>query len=246
MIFPQNPFIDGQARPPREDRHLQLIDPANGEAFAETGAAGPAEIEDAVAGAQRAFESGWRDLAPGKRAEILFAVAAVAPVRRHDKAEQQSSQRRRDGIRRPQTGGNGIVRGLYRIVAGGHTQQGGDQGIGCRCRLAAGDRHGGRLRDDVHGWKGERCQTDVRWARGGSRYLLQRANNRPNLNLQAVQARGSKPNVSVWMLPTPKSSRPVVVKVAVVSRSVRGESHRVVTDGIVVGGHQQTGTYCPP
>jgi acyl-CoA reductase-like NAD-dependent aldehyde dehydrogenase len=74
--FPQNPFIDGKARTPCDGGRLQLIDPANGEPFAEVGAAGPSEIEDAVAGAQRAFEGGWRDLPPGKRAEILFAVAA--------------------------------------------------------------------------------------------------------------------------------------------------------------------------
>ena len=55
---------------------MPLIDPANGEAFAEVGAAGSGEVEDAVVSAHRAFESGWRDLAPGKRAEILFAVAA--------------------------------------------------------------------------------------------------------------------------------------------------------------------------
>ena len=76
MIFPQNPFIDGKSCPPRNGERLQLIDPANGEPFAEVGAAGPGEIEAAVAGAQRAFESGWRDMAPGKRAEILFAIAA--------------------------------------------------------------------------------------------------------------------------------------------------------------------------
>jgi betaine-aldehyde dehydrogenase len=76
VSFPQNPFIDGKSCPPREGPRLQLIDPANEETLTEVGAAGPDEIEAAVAGAQRAFESGWRDLAPGKRAEILFAVAA--------------------------------------------------------------------------------------------------------------------------------------------------------------------------
>ena len=75
-MFPENPFIDGKSCPPREGRRMQLIDPANGEPLTEVGAAGPGEIEVAVAGAQRAFESGWRDLAPGKRADILFAVAA--------------------------------------------------------------------------------------------------------------------------------------------------------------------------
>lgn len=55
---------------------MPLIDPADEVPFAEVGAAGTAETEEAIAGAQRAYESGWRDLAPGKRAEILFAVAA--------------------------------------------------------------------------------------------------------------------------------------------------------------------------
>jgi acyl-CoA reductase-like NAD-dependent aldehyde dehydrogenase len=75
VIFPRHPFVDGQTRAPRDDGRMQLIDPASGEPFAEVGAAGLAEIEDAVAGAQRAYEQGWRDLAPGKRAEILFAIA---------------------------------------------------------------------------------------------------------------------------------------------------------------------------
>ena len=76
MTFPQHPFVNGKSCVPREGGRMPLIDPANEAPFAEVGAAGPGEIEDAIAGAQRAYESGWRDLAPGKRAEILFAVAA--------------------------------------------------------------------------------------------------------------------------------------------------------------------------
>ena len=75
MNFPQNPFIDGESCTPRDGGRLQLTDPASGESLAEVGAAGIGEIENAVAGAQRAFENGWRDMAPGRRAEILFAVA---------------------------------------------------------------------------------------------------------------------------------------------------------------------------
>jgi acyl-CoA reductase-like NAD-dependent aldehyde dehydrogenase len=74
--FPQHPFINGQSRAPREGGPMRLIDPATGDSFTEVGASGRSEIEDAVAGAHHAFESGWRDLAPGKRAEILFAIAA--------------------------------------------------------------------------------------------------------------------------------------------------------------------------
>jgi betaine-aldehyde dehydrogenase len=76
VILPRNPFINGQSRAPRDDGRLQLINPANGEQFAEVGAAGPRELEEAVQGAQRAFESGWRDLPPGKRAAILYRVAS--------------------------------------------------------------------------------------------------------------------------------------------------------------------------
>ena len=75
MNFPQNPFIDGESRPPREGGRLQLTDPGSGEPLTEVGAAGIGEIDDAVDAAQRAFENGWRDMAPGRRAEILFAVA---------------------------------------------------------------------------------------------------------------------------------------------------------------------------
>ena len=76
MTFPKNPWIDGKAREPREGRRMELINPASGEPFAEVSGAGLRDVEDAVAGAQHAFENGWRDLAPGKRAAILFAVAA--------------------------------------------------------------------------------------------------------------------------------------------------------------------------
>ncbi len=55
---------------------MELVDPANGEPFAEVFAAGAGEIDDAVNGAQAALQNGWRDLAPGKRTEILFAVAS--------------------------------------------------------------------------------------------------------------------------------------------------------------------------
>jgi betaine-aldehyde dehydrogenase len=75
MTFPQNPFIDGAAARSREGDRIELIDPATEEAFTEICAAGPADLDRGVIGAQRAFESGWRDLAPGKRAEILFVIA---------------------------------------------------------------------------------------------------------------------------------------------------------------------------
>src|SRR5260221_5472254 len=76
-MFPQHPFIDGKSRAPREPQRLQLTDPATDEPLTEVSAAGLAGVDDAVAGAQRAFESGWRDLPPRKRAEIPFSLATI-------------------------------------------------------------------------------------------------------------------------------------------------------------------------
>jgi len=56
---------------------MQLINPATEEVFKEVAAASPADANAAVESAQRAWEDGWRKLAPGKRAEILFNIARV-------------------------------------------------------------------------------------------------------------------------------------------------------------------------
>ncbi len=53
----------------------QVIAPATGLPCAEVIPAEPADVEAAVAGAHRAWRGGWRDLAPGKRADLLRAVA---------------------------------------------------------------------------------------------------------------------------------------------------------------------------
>ncbi len=70
-------IIDGCERAGASGRTTPLINPATGEVFCETAAASAADVETAVAGAQRAFEQGWRDLAPGKRAEALLRLAAL-------------------------------------------------------------------------------------------------------------------------------------------------------------------------
>ena len=70
----EGPFIDGESRPgPGEP--VALINPATEDAFLEVSNATGDEVERAVRGAQRAFEQTWRDFKPGKRADILFAIA---------------------------------------------------------------------------------------------------------------------------------------------------------------------------
>jgi betaine-aldehyde dehydrogenase len=69
------PFVDGASRPGTGGARIALVNPATGEAFAEVAAAGVPDMNGAIESAHGAWESGWRDMAPGKRAQILFGVA---------------------------------------------------------------------------------------------------------------------------------------------------------------------------
>src|SRR5437773_9804445 len=74
---PTRLFINGELRSPREGQPIPQTNPATEETFCEVAAGGVAELQDAVEGAQRAFERGWRDLIPRTRTEILFNIARL-------------------------------------------------------------------------------------------------------------------------------------------------------------------------
>src|SRR5947209_3098723 len=75
LALPTRLFLNGACRDAASGRHAALINPATEEPFVEVAAADAADVDTAVESAQHAWESGWRDLAPGKRTEILFSVA---------------------------------------------------------------------------------------------------------------------------------------------------------------------------
>ena len=75
MTFPTQLFIDGAFRDGSGGKHTSLVNPATGQRFGEVAAAEPADVEQAIESARQAWESGWRDLTPGKRSEVLFNVA---------------------------------------------------------------------------------------------------------------------------------------------------------------------------
>ena len=77
MTIPTQIFVDGQYRNGAADRKTPLTNPATEAVFAEVAAAEISDVNAAVVSAHRAWESGWRDLAPGKRAEILFNIARL-------------------------------------------------------------------------------------------------------------------------------------------------------------------------
>lgn len=72
---PAQLFLDGGYRAASGGKVLPLINPATAEPFCEAASADVRDVERAVVGAQSAWEKEWRDIAPGRRAEILFSVA---------------------------------------------------------------------------------------------------------------------------------------------------------------------------
>ncbi len=78
MKLPTQPFINGAYRESSTNAaRLSLINPSTAQPLGEVQGATVLETHAAIESAQRAWEGGWRDLAAGKRAEILFNVARV-------------------------------------------------------------------------------------------------------------------------------------------------------------------------
>src|SRR5579862_2257187 len=77
MEFPTQLFINGKSSAASDGKTIAVINPATEETLCEVAAATERDVDRAVDGAQRAFEQGWRDLAPGKRAEVLHQIARV-------------------------------------------------------------------------------------------------------------------------------------------------------------------------
>src|SRR5688572_3277992 len=75
MKLPAQLFLNGAYKSSASGRCTTLINPATEQVFGEIATADLADVDAAVESAQSAWESGWRDLAPGKRTEILFNIA---------------------------------------------------------------------------------------------------------------------------------------------------------------------------
>ena len=73
--FPTQLLINGQWLDGSSDRRLAITNPATEETFAEVSSATADEIGQATEAGQVAFESGWRDMPPGQRAELLHHLA---------------------------------------------------------------------------------------------------------------------------------------------------------------------------
>jgi acyl-CoA reductase-like NAD-dependent aldehyde dehydrogenase len=90
-LEPAFPWIDGQRAAACRGERFELINPATGEPLCEVHGAGPEDLENALQSARRAFEKEWRPLPPGRRAEVLFAIAQI--LREHAEELTQMEMR---------------------------------------------------------------------------------------------------------------------------------------------------------
>lgn len=79
--YPNQVFLNGKFESVPESRPTPLTNPATEEVWIEVQAATTQTLDRAVEGSQSAFRKSWRDLKPGKRAELLYKVAAL--IRKH-------------------------------------------------------------------------------------------------------------------------------------------------------------------
>ena len=88
--YPDRPFINGKFQDSAEGGRIQQINPATEEVLGEVQAASLDSLGEAIDGAQRAYTDAWRDLTPGKRTEILFAVGRILRENLEELAQMES------------------------------------------------------------------------------------------------------------------------------------------------------------
>jgi acyl-CoA reductase-like NAD-dependent aldehyde dehydrogenase len=76
MKIPNQLFIDGDYRPAPDVAPITLINPATEQPLVEMASATRSVTEEAIASADLVWAQKWRDLPPGKRAEVLYRIAA--------------------------------------------------------------------------------------------------------------------------------------------------------------------------
>jgi succinate-semialdehyde dehydrogenase / glutarate-semialdehyde dehydrogenase len=84
MSYPNTQlFIDGQWQDAASGKTLAVFNPATGKEIGRVAQAGTADLDRALAAAQKGFET-WRDMAPAERAKIMRKAAALIRERANE------------------------------------------------------------------------------------------------------------------------------------------------------------------
>ena len=74
-------FINGEFMPAVDGKYFDTINPSNEKKIAEVAEAGKADIEKAVASAQKAYEKTWSKMHPKERGKYIFRIARLLQER---------------------------------------------------------------------------------------------------------------------------------------------------------------------
>jgi len=83
-------FVNGEFTDPIDGERFKTINPASEDVLAEVVAAGPADVDAAVAAARRAYENVWRDMSGRNRARYLYRLARLIQERSRELAVLES------------------------------------------------------------------------------------------------------------------------------------------------------------
>ncbi len=83
-------FINGEFVEPIDGGAFKTVNPASEEVLAEVSAAGPQDIDRAVAAARRAYEEVWGPMRPADRAKYLYRIARIIQERSRELAVLES------------------------------------------------------------------------------------------------------------------------------------------------------------
>jgi aldehyde dehydrogenase (NAD+) len=83
-------FINGEFTDAKDGERFKTINPATEDVLAEVVAAGPSDVDAAVAAARDAYENRWRDLPGTERAKYLYRLARLIQERARELAVLES------------------------------------------------------------------------------------------------------------------------------------------------------------
>ena len=83
-------FVNGEFTDAKDGELFKTINPATEDVLAEVVAAGPSDVDSAVAAARDAYDNRWRDLPGAERAKYLFRLARLIQERSRELAVLES------------------------------------------------------------------------------------------------------------------------------------------------------------
>jgi aldehyde dehydrogenase (NAD+) len=83
-------FVDGEFVDSADGSPFKTVDPASEEVLAEVAAAGPSDVDNAVAAARRAYQEVWGPMPGAERAKYLFRIARIIQERSRELAVLES------------------------------------------------------------------------------------------------------------------------------------------------------------